>query len=345
MTSPSLPIHRAPLALLATLATCHPTPPDPPGAGHVVGADFRPSSPPPTGDHAVSPDGRRSAPPPPSAPPGAGHVVGPDARRPGAHPSAGHAVSPDARPPDPPPDVPSPPGAGHVVRLDAGGVGGEAPGRASFVDGFQGMALGPGWVAVRSGDPPAPLAAPRGGRLALALDTLGTDPTTLKVVGVRTRSPMRLGRVEWTLDWNQQRNGSYLKAALYVSPHATTGDPAELPDWIRVEHVGVPPGERWRHTVAEQQAGSLRYLDQAGWPADRSGRPPGAPRCRLDLQADGRVTYAEDGVVRSAVRTARPFTVPVYVYLTLTSHSNYPRRTVYIDNVRLSAPPSHVREP
>jgi hypothetical protein len=215
-----------------------------------------------------------------------------------------------------------------------------APDGAPWVeDAFAAPDLAPWWTAVRAGDPRDPLAAPRDGRLALALDTLGTDPHTLKVVGVRSRAPARLRRVEWTLDWNAQANGSYLEAALYLSPQATDGDPAALPDWLRVDHVGVPPGQRWRYEVAEQRHGALSFLDQAGWPADRSGRAPGAPRARLDLGPDGRVTYAEDGVVLSSVHADVPLDRPLYVYLTLTGHSNYPKRMVFVDDVRLVGAP------
>lgn len=164
---------------------------------------------------------------------------------------------------------------------------------------------------------------------------MGTDPKTLKVTGVRSRAPLPLDRpltIEWTLDWDRQANGSYLKAAAWLSPHPTAADPARLPDWLRVEHVGVPPGDNWRHAVSQQRDGNLKHLDLAGWPEDRAGRPPGAPRARLTLHPDGRAEYAEDGRTLSTVRAA-PLGPRVYLYLTLTGHSNYPKRAVFVDDV------------
>ncbi len=166
-----------------------------------------------------------------------------------------------------------------------------------------------------------------GATLRLELDTMGIAPTPLAVTGVRSAQPAP-GPVDFevTLDWNDQQNGSYLKAAIYLAPAATEGDPSALPEWLRIEYLGVPPGQRWRHEVSERREGQLRFLDRAGWPGDRGGRPAGAPRLRVRL-ADGRLKLSEGGAERSAVDA--PGWPRTWVYLVLTGHSNYPRRTVF----------------
>ncbi len=189
----------------------------------------------------------------------------------------------------------------------------------------------PAWQPVSAGG--AGEARWRGGRLAIALDTMGQPAAPLAVRGMRsTRARARPLDLGVTLDWNRQANGAYLKAAIYLSPHSTAGDPAALADWVRVSYVGVPPGARFRHEVAERRRGRLRFLDRAGWPGDRRGREPGAPRLRIRW-AGTQLLLDEDGRRRSAVE-ARGWP-RVFVYLTLTGHSNYPRRVVYFSDVVL----------
>ncbi|MCB9535416.1 MAG: hypothetical protein H6704_04060 [Myxococcales bacterium] len=168
--------------------------------------------------------------------------------------------------------------------------------------------------------------------MALEVETRGAAATPLTVVGVRTARPLDLAAVRWTLDWNAQANGAYLKASLYLAPAATEGDPEGLPDFVRVQHVGVPPGDRWRHELAAREAGRLRFLDRAGWPADRRGRAPGRVRAQLAREG-GRLVYREGDAIRATVDA--PDWPRVYVYLTLASHSNYPARSIRVGAVEV----------
>ncbi len=190
----------------------------------------------------------------------------------------------------------------------------------------------PQWVSVKASTATT-VARWDGLRLELALDTMGSPATPLTVTGMRSGEAVaRPLDLRFTLDWNRQANGAYLKAAVYLSPHRTAGDPAALADWVRVSYIGVPPGDRWRHEVAERRAGRMRFLDRAGWPGDRSGRAPGAPKVHLRWAGDA-LELTEDGARVSGVRAVG--WPRVYVYLTLTGHSNYPRRTIYLSDVRI----------
>ncbi len=190
----------------------------------------------------------------------------------------------------------------------------------------------PGWVTVGVSDA-VRSASWSADRLALSLTTMGITPKPLAVTGVRSVKPVS-GSIDlaFTLDWNRQANGAYLKVAVYLSPHRTDGDPAQLDDWVRVSYIGVPPGDRWRHELAERRGKRLAFLDRAGWPHDRRGRVPGVAKVHIRWTG-GRLELLEGGATLSKV-TARGWSEH-YVYVTLTSHSNYPQRTVYVDGLRL----------
>lgn len=203
---------------------------------------------------------------------------------------------------------------------------------------FDGPALDPGWRPIEAGD--AKVQRTVDGRLGLSIDAMGTRATPLKVVGVRSAAPLAVGEaleVVWGLDWNAQANGSYLKAAVYLAPRATDGDPEALPDWIRVSYVGVPPGETFRHEVAERRRGQLRFIDRGGWPKKRTGRAPAPLRGALSVRRDGTLEYREDGSPRAAGKATPWKWTRVWVYVTSSSHSNYPKRTIYVDDIEVRA--------
>lgn len=164
------------------------------------------------------------------------------------------------------------------------------------------------------------------GRIDLALQTIGIPPRPLAVVGVRTDRVLE-GPLDfaYTLGWPAEQNASYLDAAVYLTPHRTAGDPALLDDWVRVSFVGIPPGDAWRRQVTERRAGRLKYLDREGWPAKRiARRKPVSVTIRW---RDGVLEVVEAGRPNARMQSSKwPRT---YVYLTLTGHSNYPRRTVH----------------
>ena len=179
-------------------------------------------------------------------------------------------------------------------------------------------------------------------RLRLRADTLGTRDDTVKFLGVRSAHRVRLrkeARIAVELDWNDQANGSYLSAAVVLSPHVADDNPERSPDWLKVEYIGVPPGRNARLIVAVCSGGQERQLYTEGWPdTNRQGRRIAiqhvAIRTRgriLEVWENGTLAYASAGPVLSFDEA--------YLYLQLSSHSNYPAREVYFDDVRFGSKP------
>lgn len=175
-----------------------------------------------------------------------------------------------------------------------------------------------------------------GYRLRLAADTRGTRDDTQKHVGVVSRCPLPIGadtRMRVRIDWGPPANGSYLAGAVVLSPHATSGDPAKTSDYLSIGYVGVPPGRNARLLVTARVHGEVRTLFADGWPdANRAGRHIGQSQlevvwraAELEVRENGRVVY----VGRAA---EAPFAA-AYVYLQMTSHSNYAERAIHFDDV------------
>ena len=177
-----------------------------------------------------------------------------------------------------------------------------------------------------------------GFRLRLQADTRGTRDETVKFVGVGTVAAIALregSRISVRLDWGEQANGSYLTAGLVLSPHATTGNPLDAPDWLQVAYVGVPPGRKARIVVAYRAHGRDRTVYTEGWPdTNRQGRRIGVQDLAVRLR-DGafEVWEGERLVWRSQTREIAP--VPVHLYLQMSSHSNYPARSIYFERIQV----------
>ncbi len=174
------------------------------------------------------------------------------------------------------------------------------------------------------------------GRLRLLAATIGTRPQTVKWLGVGTRQPVvdlsRPVEVEFELDWNRQRNGCYLTAGLYLCP-ASSDAPKEESDWLKVEYIGVPPGQNGRCELASRVGGRLRLLYTEGWPVkQRTGRPIGVQRVKLTIR-DGVVELRENGKLLFDLPRLDLGFEKAYLYLQMSSHSNYPPRSVFFDNV------------
>ncbi|MGR9107741.1 MAG: hypothetical protein ACU843_12490 [Gammaproteobacteria bacterium] len=186
--------------------------------------------------------------------------------------------------------------------------------------------------------------APRGQpdyRLRLYGDTRGTRADVLKFVGVR--STKRFGvfpdcRVSVDLDWNGQKNGSYLSAALILSPHATRSNPLQTPDWLKIEYAGLPPGKRVRVSIAQRHQGRVRTIFPEGWPHGlNKGRE--IVRVRIEVaMRNNRIVVKEDQRMQYESEEQSLFFDSAYVYLQLSSHSNYAGREVYFDNVLIDGP-------
>ncbi len=183
-----------------------------------------------------------------------------------------------------------------------------------------------------------PAAEESGGRLRLHADTIGTDDATVKHLGVGLRRPIDLSQpheIAFEIDWNDQANGSYLAAGVYLSPAWTPGAVAQEADWIKMEYIGVPPGSTGRHLLALRTGGRLRILDDDGWPADRpQGRALGRMRVRIVIDG-GTLRVRENGaLVHDSGGAVVPFP-KVHLYLQMSSHSNYPGREVFFRDIRV----------
>ena len=124
-------------------------------------------------------------------------------------------------------------------------------------------------------------------RLRLSGNTLGTDDSTVKFHGVMWNNPVSFideNCVSFELDWNNQTNGSYLTAGMYISDKVTDENPRDLENWLRVQYVGVPPGKNARLLITGVSNGVSTIFHNEGWPQNRTGRKIG--NMRIDLTID-----------------------------------------------------------
>lgn len=173
-------------------------------------------------------------------------------------------------------------------------------------------------------------------QLRLRANTLGTDDTTVKYLGVVSRAKIDLQtakEIEFELDWNKQANGSYLTAGIYLAPRLTSTTPEQARDWLKFEYVGVPPGRNARSVLAKQVAKQLRLLDTEGWPdQQRTGRYIERQRLRIRLTTKSIRVFENGQLKYSSDQLDLPFT-SAYIYFQMSSHSNYPPREIFFDNV------------
>ena len=176
------------------------------------------------------------------------------------------------------------------------------------------------------------------GRLRMAAATTGTDDATVKLHGVRSAAPVvdlsRPVEIAFALDWNNQANGCYMAAGAYLCPEAVD-DPREAESWLRVLTIGVPPRRNARCLISAKRGGREEQLLTEGWPEQREGRRIGVQRLRLTLD-HGRLTVAENDASVLEVDALQLGFDRAYLYLQHSSHSNYPRREVFFDDVQVS---------
>jgi len=99
--------------------------------------------------------------------------------------------------------------------------------------------------------------------------------------------------------------------------------------------VGVPPGQNARLVVGTKAEGREQAVYTGGWPeTNRTGRKIALQKVMivirdqaLQVWEGGQVVYVSEGRVLS-FNTA-------YLYLLLSSHSNYLAREIYFDNVQV----------
>jgi hypothetical protein len=179
-----------------------------------------------------------------------------------------------------------------------------------------------------------------GGKLVVALDTIGTIDSTVKTRGVRSRASFELGEglsAAATIDWNDQVNGCYLSAGLALVLDEAAGDPHEARDAIAFEWIGVPPGKNVRPSLWRRKASALVPLYNEGWPQprreDRVGRLVKRSRIAVEVAKD-RVRLTEDG--RELFQGKEGIAGKARLVLFVTGHSNYGERTVLFEDVRVA---------
>jgi len=176
-------------------------------------------------------------------------------------------------------------------------------------------------------------------RLRLRADTIGTsDP--LKFLGVRSRNEFDFstGRaVSFDLDWNDQSNGCYLTASLYLCP-TMSSNPRDESNWLKFEYTGVPPGRNVRINIWEKVDGVIEELLTDWGPRDEQDRPIGKP---LEIGSQSVELLLEENSLRVFENSKEilrlsdyelGFTT-AYIYLQMSSGTNYASREVYFDNV------------
>ncbi len=172
-------------------------------------------------------------------------------------------------------------------------------------------------------------------RLRLGMDTIGTRDETVKYIGVRSADRLSLhppAEISFDLDWNNQSNGCYLTVAVYLCPTVTNANPEREGDWLRFEYVGVPPGQNARAVIAIKNNGTVQHLFTEGWPEKRVGRHIGVQRIKMILDTN-EFTILENGAPLYHVDSRNLKFDSIYLYLIMSSHSNYPFREIYFDNI------------
>jgi hypothetical protein len=184
-----------------------------------------------------------------------------------------------------------------------------------------------------------PRDAGAGYRLRISADTMGTRDEWVKHVGLRSACALSSGpntRLRISLDWGPPQNGSYLAAAVVLSPHKTDANPEATADWLSIGYVGVPPGRNARLLVTSRANGVVRTLYTEGWP-DRNREGRMIARAELELVwQEASLDIREDGRLLHTVGLKQAPFASTYVYLQLSSHSNYRARAVHFADLRLT---------
>lgn len=191
------------------------------------------------------------------------------------------------------------------------------------------------WVATRLGDFQTEIVDVPDGRLRMAAATIGADDRTVKYHGVRSAEPLvdlaTPVEISFDLDWNNQSNGCYMTAGMYLCPTATDNPEAEK-SFLRVEYWGVWPGARARCIIATKIAGNLKFLLTEDWLDKGPGRHVTRLRLRVTLRGNQLAVTEDDKPIFDTTDLHLDFR-RAYLYLQQSSHSNYPRREVFFDTV------------
>jgi hypothetical protein len=179
-------------------------------------------------------------------------------------------------------------------------------------------------------------------RLRLRANTIGTsDP--LKYLGVRSKNKVDLNKgktITFDLDWNDQSNGCYLTASLYLCP-VISNNPKGEDNWLKFEYTGVPPGRNVRTNIWRKVDGVIEELLTDWGPRDEQGRPIGKPleigsqRVELLLEEHSLRVFENNKEILQLLDYEPGFDT-AYIYLQMSSGTNYPSREVYFDNITVT---------
>jgi hypothetical protein len=196
------------------------------------------------------------------------------------------------------------------------------------------------WAPMSEADFEEKVVDTKDGRLRFRCATRGTDDRTVKFFGVRSVPAFRFGkelRVSAELDWNNQANGSYLSAGIVLAPERVNGNPLITKDFLRVEYIGVPPGKNGRIVVVTRNAGREQYLHTEGWPEkQREGRKLGVQKVEIVIRGGAFEVFENGASIYQSKEKALAFD-SAHLYLQMSSHSNYPPRELFFDNVQVRA--------
>ncbi len=187
---------------------------------------------------------------------------------------------------------------------------------------------------------------PSNQKLQISLQTIQLPPESVYLIGLKTKqsksfflenekqekkiNPHQLG---FTLDWNQQFNGSYLSAGLIITQSSQIPSFQSLSDYIAIEYIGVPPGKNGRLQISEKHAGNLKIVYDEGWPQlQREGKLLGIQKILAQYSSQGLEIKENDNIVLHSHHTAL-FEQSVFFYFFVQSHNNYYERTVFFDDI------------
>lgn len=174
-------------------------------------------------------------------------------------------------------------------------------------------------------------------RLRLSANTLGTDDSTVKFHGVMWNNPVTFldeNTISFEIDWNNQTNGSYLTAGMYLTDRVTDENPRDIENWLRIQYLGVPPGKNSRLLITEVTNGVSTIFYDEDWPQNRTGRKIGKMNIELTLDETSYSVSENGKTLIENIPHKLSFTTG-YVYFQMSSHSNYSPRVIYFDNFYL----------
>lgn len=178
--------------------------------------------------------------------------------------------------------------------------------------------------------------------IRLRAATRGTRGDTVKFLGVRRCQEIYLvpgTRISVDINWNHQANGSGMTAGIVLAPEATSGNPLDQAEGLWVEYVGVPPGQNARRVIGAREDSDNIYLDTEGWPeSNREGRKIGIQKIQIEVGNDGAVRFFENGEMVCGAPAKTLAFKKGYLYLQMSSRSNYPHREIFFDGIAIHTP-------